>query len=157
MHTNYLRMFKKCRFLFCRSGRRLKFCIFNWQQDDDNDADLYTTLGVVKSYSMLKIRGVLGKLDSQGLVAQSCPTLCNLMDCSLPGSSVPGIPDQGVESSISQARILEWVAISSSGGPSWPRDRTSISCLSCIAGGFFTAEPLGKPRKTGQLSVKEWN
>ena len=35
------------------------------------------------------------------LVAQSCPTLCNPMDCSPPGSSVPGI---------SQARILEWVA-----------------------------------------------
>ena len=39
-----------------------------------------------------------------GLVIQSCPTLCDLMDCSLPGSSVHGIL---------QARILEWVAISS--------------------------------------------
>ena len=37
------------------------------------------------------------------LVTQSCPTLCDLMDCSLPGSSVHGIL---------QARILEWVAIS---------------------------------------------
>ena len=36
------------------------------------------------------------------LVAQSCPTLCNPMDCSLPGSSVHGIL---------QARILEWVAM----------------------------------------------
>ena len=36
-------------------------------------------------------------------VAQLCPTLCNPMDCSLPGSSVHGIL---------QARILEWVAIS---------------------------------------------
>ena len=36
---------------------------------------------------------------------QSCPTLCDPMDCSPPGSSVPGIL---------QARILEWVAISSS-------------------------------------------
>ena len=36
------------------------------------------------------------------LVAQSCPTLCNPMNCSPPGSSVPGIL---------QARILEWVAI----------------------------------------------
>ena len=40
-----------------------------------------------------------------GLVAQSCPTLCDPMDCSLPGSSVHGIL---------QARRLEWVAISSS-------------------------------------------
>ena len=35
-------------------------------------------------------------------VAQSCPTLCDPMDCSLPGSSIHGI---------SQARVLEWVAI----------------------------------------------
>ena len=37
------------------------------------------------------------------LVIQLCPTLCNPMDCSLPGSSLHGIL---------QARILEWVAIS---------------------------------------------
>ena len=63
------------------------------------------------------------------LVAQLCPTLCDPMDCSPPGSSVHGI---------SQARILEWVAISFSRGSSQPRDRTSVSC---IAGGFFTTEP----------------
>ena len=45
---------------------------------------------------------------------------CNPMDCSLPGSSVHGI---------SQARILEWVAISFSRGSSWPRDWTHISCI----------------------------
>ena len=44
-----------------------------------------------------------------------------------------------------QARILEWVAISSSRGSSWSRDWTHISCASCIAGGFFTTEPPGKP------------
>ena len=48
-------------------------------------------------------------------VAQSCPTLCNPMDCSLPGSSLHGIL---------QARVLEWVAISISRGSSWPRDQT---------------------------------
>ena len=48
-------------------------------------------------------------------VAQSCPTLCDPMDCNLPGSSVHGIL---------QARILEWVAISFSRGSSWPRDWT---------------------------------
>ena len=41
----------------------------------------------------------------------------------------------------SPGRILEWVAISSSRGSSQPRDRTQISCISCIAGGFFTIEP----------------
>ena len=49
------------------------------------------------------------------LVAQLCSTLCNPTDCSPPGSS-------GCE--ISQARILEWVAISFSKGLSPPRDQT---------------------------------
>ena len=41
-------------------------------------------------------------------------------------------------------RILERVAMPSSRGPFQPRDQTSIFCISCIAGGFFTAKPLGK-------------
>ena len=69
------------------------------------------------------------------LLLQSCPTLCGPMDCSLPGSSIHGIL---------QARILEWVAMPSSRGSSWPRDQTWVSWFSCIVGGFFTAEPLGK-------------
>ena len=44
----------------------------------------------------------------------------------------------------SQARTLEWVAISSSRGSSQPRDGTCISCVSCIAGGFFSTESTGK-------------
>ena len=51
-------------------------------------------------------------------VAQSCPTLCDPMDCSLPGSSVHGI---------FQAIVLEWIAISFSKGSSQPRDRTRVS------------------------------
>ena len=66
--------------------------------------------------------------------AQSCLTLYNPLDCSLPGgSSVHGI---------FQARILERVAIFSSRGSSEPGDRTHGSC---IAGRFFTTEPPGKP------------
>ena len=60
------------------------------------------------------------------LVAQSCPTLCNPLVYSLPDSSVHGI---------SQARILEWVAISSSRGSFWPRDWSQVFCT---AGRFFT-------------------
>ena len=67
---------------------------------------------------------------------QSCLTLCDPMDHSPPGSSVHGNL---------QARILEWVAMPFSRGSSRPRDWTHISWGSCIAGGFFTAEPLGKP------------
>ena len=59
------------------------------------------------------------------LVTKLCPSLYYPMDCSLPDSSVRGI---------SQARILEWVAISSSRGSSPPRDPTHISCVSCIGG-----------------------
>ena len=52
------------------------------------------------------------------LVIQSCPTLCDPMDYSPPGSSVHGIL---------QPRILEWVAISFSRGSSRPRDRIQVS------------------------------
>ena len=59
---------------------------------------------------------------------------CDPMDCSLPGSSVHGIL---------QARRLEWFAISFSRGSSRSRDQT---CISCIAGEFFTTE---SPEKQG--------
>ena len=62
---------------------------------------------------------------------QSCPTLCNPIDCGLPGSSVHRIL---------QARRLEWAAIPSRGS-SWPRDQT---CISYIAGGFFTCWAIGE-------------
>ena len=42
-----------------------------------------------------------------------------------------------------QARILDWVAISSSRGSSQTRDPIQVSCISCTAGRFFTSEPLG--------------
>ena len=67
-----------------------------------------------------------------GSVAQSCPTLCNPIECSPPGSSVCGI---------SQA-ILEWVAISFSKGSSWPRN---WSCISCLASWYFYLSHLGSP------------
>ena len=54
------------------------------------------------------------------LVAKSYLTLFDLMDCSLPGSSVPGI---------FQIRILEWVAISFSRRSSRPRDWTHDFCI----------------------------
>ena len=54
----------------------------------------------------------------------------------------------------SPARILEWVASSYSRGSSWPRNRTWVSCISCIADRFFTAETLGKPHSH---SVRPFN
>ena len=54
---------------------------------------------------------------------------------------------------ILQVRILECVAISSYRGPSWPMNQTHVSYVSCIAGGFFTAEPLGKPKTNNKDAV----
>ena len=56
--------------------------------------------------------------ESESEVAQSCLTLCDPMDCSLPGFSIHGI---------FQARVLEWVAISFSRGSFRPRDQTRVS------------------------------
>ena len=56
--------------------------------------------------------------ENESEVAQSCPTLCDPMDCSLSGSSVHGI---------FQAIVLEWIAISFSRGTSWPMDWTQVS------------------------------
>ena len=57
---------------------------------------------------------------------RSCPTSCDPMDCSPPGSSVHGIL---------QTRIVEWVVMPSARGSSQPRDQPLVSCT---AGGFFT-------------------
>ena len=68
------------------------------------------------------------------LVTKSCPAFYSSMDYSPPGSFVH---------EISQARILKWVTISFSRRFSQPRDQTHITCL---AGGFFSTEPPGKPQ-----------
>ena len=66
------------------------------------------------------LQGSFCYAESESEVAQSCPTLCDHMDCSLPDSSVHGI---------FQAILLEWMAISFSSGSSWPRDWTQVSCI----------------------------
>ena len=66
-------------------------------------------------------------------VAQSCLTLCNRMDCGLPGSSVHGIL---------QSRILEWVAILSPG--IFPTQGSNLH-LPALQADSFLSEPPGKP------------
>ena len=61
---------------------------------------------------------------------QSCPTICNPMDCSPPDSSIHGIL---------QARILEWIAMPSSRESSQPRDGTWVFKSPAWVDGFFTA------------------
>ena len=60
---------------------------------------------------------------------QSCPTLCDPVDCSLPGSSVPGIL---------QARILEWVGRPTSKHLPDPVIKTASLTSPEVAGRFFT-------------------
>ena len=69
---------------------------------------IYTTVSIHSS------------MNGHSEVTQSCPTLCDPMECSPPGSSVHGIH---------QTRILEWVAISFSRGSSQPRDGTQVSYI----------------------------
>ena len=106
--------------------------------------------GPVVNISTFPLRGtrvpfLVGKLTYRMLhgtaeseVAQSCPTLCDPMDCSPPGSSVHGML---------QARILERVAISSSKGSSQSRDlpnpgiQPASPAFPALAGGFFTTVP----------------
>ena len=75
---------------------------------------------------------------------QLCPTLCDPMDSSPPGSS---------DHRILQARTLEWIAISFSRGSSWPRDCTHISC---IAGRCFRSESLGNSNLEGSLACRNF-
>ena len=78
---------------------------------------------------------------SCAVLTQLCPTLCDPMDCSPPGSSVHGIL---------QERRLEWVAMPCSRGSSQPRDRSQVSALWMDA---LLSEPPGKPKNTGVGSV----
>jgi len=84
----------------------------------------------VWSFFKLFSFNVLQSSGSCCFVVQSCPTLCDSVDCSLPGSSVHGNL---------QTRILEWFAISFSREFSQPRDLTHI----------FTTEPPGKTQNFG--------
>ena len=88
------------------------------------------------------------KKKEESEVTQLCPTLCDPMDCSLPGSSDHGI---------FQARVLKWVAMSFSRGSSRPRDQTYVSC---IAGRRFTIWVTREARLYEKIPVKliyKWN
>ena len=86
-------------------------------------------------------------IQSESQVTQSCPTLCNPMDCSPPGSSVHRLL---------QIRIMEWIAIPSSRGSSQgsqPRDQTQVSC---IAGRFFTIWATREAPSKNQPKLELW-
>ena len=99
--------------------------ITSWQIDGETVETVSDFIfGALKSLQMvtaaMKLRHLLlgrkamtNLKESESEVAQLCPTLCNPVDCNLPGSSIHGIL---------QTRILEWVAISFSRGSSQFRD-----------------------------------
>ena len=89
------------------------------------------------------VRAILSKFEREREVAQSCPTLCHPMDCSLPGSSVHGI---------FQAIVLEWIAISFSKESSGPRDRTRVSH---IVDRRFTICDLSQKANPGLLHCRQ--
>ena len=118
----------------------------NWS-DLAAEYDLASVI-VLKNTLLILCYRWLWKKKGKVLVTQSCPTLCDPTDCSLPGSSVHAV---------SQARIWEWVAIPFSSGSPWLRDRTQVSC---IAGRFFTTETAGKPtddyiKNKKQMTISE--
>ena len=79
---------------------------------------------------------------------QFCPTLCDLMDCNLPGSSVHGIL---------QVRILIWVAMPSSRGSSRLRDWTHSLMSPALTDGFCTTEPPEEPIWIIVHSYMKWS
>ena len=107
--------------------------ILSWRISDAKVAALPTT-----AYCPNTFCKELCPLKVKVLVAQSCLTLSDPMDCSLPSSSVRGIL---------QARILERVAMHASRGSSQPRDQIRVSCF---AGRFFTIGDTKEATKKGQ-------
>ena len=103
------------------------FFFFNWKRS------FLFFLGLSFSKSLIHTHTyVLAKM------LQLCPTLCNPMDYSLPGSSVHGM--------LLQARILEWVAMPSSRGSSALRDWTLSLMFPALAGGSFTTSATWEAR-----------
>ena len=99
-------------------------------------------IAIKYSFVIKKIPHKIMSIEGLYVHAHLCLTLCEVMDYSPPHTTAHRIV---------QARIREWVAISSSRSSSWPRDWASISC---IAGGFFTTEPPGKIRSISSKHTK---
>ena len=95
-------------------------------------------------------REVLPQAQGKGLAAkslQSCPTLCNPIDGSPPGSPVPGIL---------QARTLEWVAISFSNAWKWKVKVKSLNCVWLLATRWTAAYQAPLSMGFFQARVLEW-
>ena len=101
----------------------------DWQPQLSSWSADCTTLPGVQVMASLSVSKIIPRKEEEPIgqmkseeseVTQSCPILCDPMDCRLPGFSIHGI---------FQARILEWVAISFSRGSSQPRNKTWVSWI----------------------------
>ena len=121
-----------------------------WQKDEE--MEVQKCLSNVLQFKVLPKKVIVKTVNNQrgadycGLVAKACRTLCSRIDYCPPGSSVCGI---------SQAGILQWVAMTSSRGSFRPRNRT---LLSCVAGRFFTdwGKPYGADSKHKIDTSRSW-
>ena len=114
-------------FLHSHTLNRNIFCFFLWSQYTYINETWKAQKSIKKGPQFLYIVITVAKPRFWSisfvlvcLIAKSCWALCDPMDCTPPGFSVHGI---------SQARIPDWVAISSSTGSSWPRDWTLVFCI----------------------------
>ena len=132
----YILVFLFCFNIYIIFFKRWEFFIPLWVSTLNTLSFLYTTQRHFNSSWSVKV-----------LVAQSCLTLHDPMDCSLPSSSIHGI---------FQERILEWVAISFSRGSSQPKDQTHISCISCFGRWIlYQLSHQGSPQVKNQPAVQE--
>ena len=93
---------------------------------------------IYSQYHLWKLNGNRVVFSVNSVEKTVCVYVCVyavVLSCSVVFNSLrpPGLyPTGSSVHGISKVRILEWVAIFSSRGPSWPRDQTCVSCISCI-------------------------
>ena len=127
--------------IFCDTCQKIQYAAISLQKHKHTQTHTWSC--ICHMYTMSKIEAKMDlDLTESHLpnsmcvcvwVTKACLTLCDPMNCSPLTSSVHGIL---------QARMLKWVAVPCSGGPSQPRDRTQVSCT---AGRFLTFWATGKP------------
>ena len=158
MHLTCLGILLKCSFWSVSLGQGLQFCISNKlpgkllsrKASRNNQEQWFLTKGnfvpqehLDYSETSLVIRTGLSECCMHAKMLQSCLTLCKLVDCSPPGSSVPGIL---------QARILEWIAMPLS--MDLPNQGIKLASLMypALAGGLFTTSTTWKAQESVQFS-----
>ena len=132
------------------SGVTGNYDLWKWfirQKDDMHD--FFKRWKGLSKHSFKNLKNMtliqISSKDTPCVCLQFCPTLYDPMDYSSPDSSVHGL---------SQAIILEWVAMPSSGGSSQSRDQTCVSCVSCIGRQvLYVQRHLGSPLHLGPIHI----